>query len=366
MLRTLEAQTYNMSIKHYFSAFILLFYAHIATAQLQEPVAPGRPDNLNQAQVDQLLAQSAMNFDGFRFDNKRFDFINFEKGSFRGTTFYKSTLNDGISRRKASDPDKLDFESTYFYMCKLNRVNFAHWKFLNTTFFADSITDGTFKYCPFTDVKFYSDYIGKMKFNNGSMVPFKNVQFYSCRLDGGGFDSVKMIGGAFSAKCQLSNVGFNAVEFNATNFIRHAALGVNTFNNGCRFSNVKFISATLDGAAFGTSGGTTWFENVRFENIQWNTATAYISFNGSCLFIGAATNIQSVNFATSVFNSAIFGEKNAPYKMPVRRCNFASCTFNGPVIFYNCNFENTTFPAEAVLKAAGVKFIDCLFAPYNS
>lgn len=102
------------------------FISQIDSTPSRFQTIPGRPDNLSQAVVDELLANGEMNFDGFRFDNKRMDFINFNKGSFRGTTFNNTVLNDGVARRKNPEPDKFDFEDANFFKSKLQRVAFSH------------------------------------------------------------------------------------------------------------------------------------------------------------------------------------------------------------------------------------------------
>lgn len=327
---------------------------------------PGRPDNLTQAQVDQLLANGTMNFDGFRFDNKRMDFINFDKGSFRGTTFYNCVLNDGIARRKTAEPDRLDFEDANIIATKLKRVSFSNWKFLRTMFQADSITDAEFKNCAFTENKFYSSSIIRVKFNNGLRIPFDNGQFYATAIDGCTIDSIKFNGGAFNSEVKFISTNFTAVEFFNVNFMKVGSLNAVKFTGACSFRNVKLRSSNMESVILGEVAGGMWISKLSFENTMWRNGLATASFNDSCTFTGQAALLQNVNFTTSTFNSASFGVPGASYKLPVKLCRFNNCTFNGPVTFYNCNLEGTTFPAEAVLQAAGVRFINCLFAPYNS
>lgn len=340
---------------------ITVFTVH---AQLTFPV-PGRPDNLSQAQVDQLLANGEINFDGLRFDNKRMEFINFDKGSFRGTTFYICTLNDGIARRKMAEPDKLDFEDANFIATKLKRVSFSNWKFLRTTFLADSITDAEFKNCMFTENKFYSLYLSKVKFNNGLRMAFENVQFYASAIEGCTIDSIKFNGGAFSSEVKFTSTNFNAVEFFNVNFMKVASLSPVKFTGACSFRNVKLKSAVMESLILGDAPAGMWISKLSFENTIWRNGMATASFNDSCTFTGQAAQLQNINFTTSFFNSAVFGVQNAVYKLPVKLCRFINCTF-GPVTFFNCDLEGTTFPPVTVLQAAGVRFINCLNAPYNS
>ena len=327
---------------------------------------PGRPDSFTQGQVDQLLANGNMNFDGIRFDNKRMEFINFDKGSFRGTTFYNTILNDGVARRKNAEPDRFDFEDANFYVNKLKRVRLNYWKFLRTLFNGDSITDGTFKYCSFTDSKFYNAYIINNRFTGSAATVFNNIEFYSCTLKDNFFDSIKFNGGALLGEVKFITNYFNNVEFFNTNFIRSGTLNPVKFTAACSFKNVKIKSCSLDGVVLGEAPAGMWIENTTFENANWRNGKATASFNENCSFTGAVGNLQNIDFTTSTFNSFIFGQQPANYKLPIKMCRFNNCTFNGPVIFYNCNLEGTIFPAVSVLQAANVKFINCLNAPYVS
>jgi uncharacterized protein YjbI with pentapeptide repeats len=347
------------------SVFCLQFFFP-AQAQLTSFPIPGRPDNLTQGQVDQLLANGQMNFDGLRFDNKRMEFINFDKGSFRGTTFYNTILNDGIARRKSAEPDRFDFEDANIYLSKLKRVSFFNWKFLRTMFQGDSITDATFKYCSFIENKIYNSYLLNVKFNNGSRTSLNNMQIYTSTLEGNRFDSLRFNGGAFGAMVNFKSSVFNEMEFFNVNFMKVGSQEPVKFSAGCSFQNVKFTSSTLEGVVFGEPQTSSWLANVTFDNIIWRNGSAKASFNENCLFKGPATLLQNINFTSSVFNGISFGIQNASYKLDIKQCQFNNCVFNSAITFYNCNLANSTFPSTSILQAAGVKFINCLNAPYNS
>ncbi len=353
-------------MKQLILSFCFLMSAFFTVHAQYTFIVPGRPDNLTQAQVDQLLANGQMNFDGLQFRDKRMEFINFDKGSFRGTTFYASILNDGIARRKTAEPDRFDFEDANIIATKLKRVSFSNWKFLRTMFQADSITDGEFKNCAFTDNKFYSSYIIRVKFNNGLRIPFENIQFYATTIDGCTVDSIKFNGGAFASEVKFKSTNFSAVEFFNVNFMKVSTLSPVKFTEACSFRNVKLRSCVMESVVLGEAPSGMWISKLNFENTTWRNGLATASFNDSCTFTGQAALLQNVNFTTSTFNSASFGLPGAAYKLPVKLCRFINCTFNGAVTFYNCNLEGTTFPAVAILQAAGVRFINCLFAPYNS
>lgn len=336
-----------------------------ATAQLTF-IIPGRPDALIQAEVDKLLANGEMNFDGLQFKDKRMEFMNFDKGSFRGTTFYNCILNDGVARRNIAQPDRFDLEDANILVSKLKRVSFFNWKFLRTVFQADSITDGEFKNCAFTENKFLASTIIKVKFNNGLRIPFENVQFNATLVDGCTIDSIKFNGGAFGSDVKFVSTNFSAVEFFNMPFLKVSSFNPVKFTGGCSFRNVKIRAANMESVILGEAPAGMWISRLSFENTVWRNGSATASFNDSCTFTGQAALLQNINFTTSTFNSAVFGVQSAAYKLPVKQCRFNTCTFNGPVVFYNCNLEGTTFPEITVLQAAGVKFINCLFAPYNS
>lgn len=347
------------------SIILLLFFITKIQGQLTAEI-PGRPDNLTQSQVDQLLADGHMNFDGLRFDNKRMEFINFDKGSFRGTTFNGTILNDGVARRKSPDLERFDFESTNFYICKLKRVEFSNWKFIKTTFQGDSIVDGKFTNCVFSNTRFYNSILKKLRFEANSQTVFENNEFYTTVLEGNYFNNIEFKGGAFG-----TNVVFNSCNFYNVNFINVKFLKVDraspvNFNAGCYFDNVKFTSVDFNAVNLGDKNTPTWLQNVSFINAVWRNGSTNSSFNEKCNFRGAATVLQNVDFTNSTFNDITFGEENANYKLTVKQCRFANCNFIGKTIFYNCNLENSTFPPVADMQTAGVKFIKCTNAPYNS
>jgi uncharacterized protein YjbI with pentapeptide repeats len=344
---------------------ITYFFSFTINAQLKPFPIPGRPDNLTQGNIDQLLANGQINFDGLRFDNKRMEFINFDKGSFRGTTFYNTILNDGVARRKIAEPDRFDFEDTNIYLSKLKRVNFSNWKFLRTVFQGDSITDSDFKYCFFNDTKFYNSYLIRVKFKNNIETTLYNNQFYSCILDGNRFEGVKFNGGSF-CDVNFKSAVFNEVDFFNVNFMKVGILNPVKFSAGCSIQNTKFTSCTLVNVIFGSQETNTRFSNVTFDNIIWTNGSVIGSFNDNCVFKGPATLLQNVNFMNSTFNGINFGILNVNYKITIKQCQFNNCVFNSPITFYNCNLENSTFPSVSILQASGVKFINCLYAPYNS
>lgn len=327
---------------------------------------PGRPDNLSQAVVDELLANGEMNFDGLRFDNKRMDFINFNKGSFRGTTFNNTVLNDGVARRKNPEPDKFDFEDANFFRSKLKRVTFSHWKFIRSAFQADSVSDAKFYNCVFNASKFQSCFFNNVNFNNGLQNAVVNSHFYTCLFDGCKFDSVRFEGGVFTSSSRFSSTTFKTVRFFNVNFGKVSPSSGTTFTGGSHFDDAQFISSNLEGAVLGEANQSIWFQNVGFDNVNWRHASVNASFNARCMIKGAATILNNTDFTTSVFNDVVFGVQNAPYMLKIKQCKFDNCQFLGNAIFYNCDLENSTFPPRQVLEDAGVRFVNCLNAPYNS
>ena len=137
-------------------SIFLILDSRVLHAQLSAPPIPGRPDNLTQADVDRLLANGNLNFDGLRFENKRMEFINFDKGSFRGTTFYNTKLDMGVARRKTAFPDRFDFEDANFIVSRLKDVHLSHWKFTRVVLQADSVVNSSFTTCPFSAIKAYA------------------------------------------------------------------------------------------------------------------------------------------------------------------------------------------------------------------
>lgn len=333
-----------------------------SAAQLTANI-PGRPDNLSQAQVDMLLGNGEMNFDGFRFDNKRMDYINFAKGSFRGTTFYNTVLDFGVARRTAPEPDRFDFEEANIYLSKLKNTYFAYWKFTRAVFQADSIVDAVLSRCSFTDTKFYNTKFIRTRFNNGLGQVLNGTQFFSCTFEGGRFDSLKLTGGAINVDTRFRGTVFNEAEI-ANTLISKVGNFAPVFE-ACSFINTKFSSVTLTGVTFDLPALKTAFQNVAFNNVNWTGGTVHAAFMEPCIFTGPSSRLQNIDFASSVFNNTVFGAVNATYKLPIRQCNFTACTFNGAT-FYHCNLENSVFPPVADLQAAGVRFYNCLNAPYNS
>lgn len=346
-----------------FCLFAALCCGHKASGQLRGFPIPGRPDNLTQAQVDLLLGNGEMNFDGFRFDNKRMDYINFAKGSFRGTTFYNTVLDYGVARRKTPEPGKFDFEDANIYLCRLKNTHFAYWNFSHAVFQGDSITDASLLGCTFTDAKFYNTYFVRTRFNNSLKNTLHNAQFFTCTFDGGRFDSLKLVDGAINVNTRFKGTVFNEVELSGT-LISRIGTEAPVFE-ACTFINSKFTSVTLTGVIFDLPALKTNFQNVLFNNVVWTGGRVNAVFSTPTRFIGPSARLQGVDFATSVFNDMVFGVQNVAYKIPIRQCIFTACTFNG-TIFYNCNFEACVFPPVADLQGAGVKFINCTNAPYNS
>lgn len=318
-----------------------------------------KDESLNQKEIDQLLSQNALNFNGLKFVSKRFDFADFSDGAYRGTLFSNCNLTNisGISDKIVNE---YQFTETKFEAGINNKWLFKFWKFDSFIFinmlienpkFYDCIFYSTsdngivnFNNTTFKNALFDFTNEGYMKLNGINKTTFesctfKNIKFYTTTH----FES-KYI------NCVFNNGLFQGVSFSNT------PLPPNRIQGGL-FKDMKFVGGDLSRLIIEPYGSKTLIDNTEFVNVILNNADINAWFLNNTKIYGL-TNYSSINFRNSIFENTTFGAATPTSPLAnFKNCNFSNCEFRENVKFINCDLTGAIFPSPT---PTNIQFINCI------
>lgn len=318
-----------------------------------------KDETLSQKEIDQLLAQNALEFNGLKFVNKRFDFADFSDGAYKGTYFLNCNLTNisGVSDKTSTE---YQFTETKFETGTNNKWLFKYWKF-DTFMFFNMIIDNA----KFYDCIFYST-------SDNGIVNINNTTIKNTLFDftNDGYIKLNSIGKSSFESCNFKNIKFyTTVHFESKyeNCVFNGGLfqGV-SFNNSqvppSRFKggilrDLKIIGGDFSRIIIEQHGmSKTMIDNTEFVNVFLNNADINAWFMNNSKIYGLG-NYSSINFKNSIFENTTFGSDTpATYKANFRNCNFTGCDFRENVKFVNCDLNGATFPASI----PNVQFINCI------
>jgi len=330
-----------------------------------DPVAE-RVDSLNQKELDQLLASRSLNFDGFVFLEKRFDYVNLALGSFRGTKFTKSVLSYATFLKKSIDADKYDLDGTKIEDSDNSNLSFSFCRFRDLIIFRTNLSQIKLNNCFIEGGNFNSSTID-IAFNNELLTEggeIKGVQVFKSTFKGT-ISDVKFTQNTFTGT-DFSACTFTKAGFKGNTFSPFGADAQTSFND-CNFTDCSFDGDTFTKIKIGGSSNRE-MSGVKFKSVKLDGATIDTHFTNNCLFVDglSRSSMQNVDFASSTFEATQFGNETSLNKMNCKGSVFSTSVFLRDVVFHNCDLTNAKFPTVTVLQDAGVRFISCIKAPYNS
>ena len=321
-----------------------------------------RTDNYTQKELDFLIANGDYCFDGFMFDNKRFDYLDFEKGSFRGTIFDNCFLDNAIVSRTGFNNTEYDFTKTQIKNSTQNNLFFSYWKFDENTFFKVTFNQSTFENCKFDETSFNQSNFTNVTFKNNLDGYLNNFNSLLSSFQGCTFDATKIYSGVMWGNTFTSST-FKNCEIKWTGLINYGSTP--TKIEVCNFNGGKFHAGNQSNIIIEHPAGYTEFVGVEFSSINWRNARIKAWFRDNCTF-SYGSNLENINWLNSIFENISFNSNNPPTSVNMKNSDFSSVDFRSNVVFYNCDFDGSTFPSISELQNAGVKFFNCTYAPYDN
>lgn len=331
---------------------------------LNQIVFDGKVDSLDQRDIDLLLAQKALNFNGLRFDDKRFDFADFSSGSYRGTFFNNCNLSNIVALNDSHENkynSKHNFNQTEIKKGINKNQLFVFWSFNNSFFYKTLIEKSKFDNCIFIGkrdglVNFHTVTIKNSSFSNSKEGQLNGITLAFTRFESCRFDDIKFYDSVhFDSEyinCNFYGGLFQDLSFSPT--MKNKIIG-GYFNNlqirNCDFSEIiidkiglvhpKLKSVQIEGAYFSSAKIDAWFEDCHINSLYQNG------------------DFNSVDFSTSIIENTVFGLKDSYSLFQMKKCDFSKVEFRNSVKFIKCDLTGSTWPSNI----SSVKFIDCVGNP---
>lgn len=325
-----------------------------------------RKDIYTQLDVDKMIARGRYVLNGFRFENKNFSYTDFIKGSFRGTDFINSNIDYSIAKEDQIDIEDNRFEETYFgnYTDPIDNLYFSFWVFPKTFFDSLSIRKSEFSNSILQDVSFRNVKLEQVSFVNKQEGYIDNLSSINTNFSQVEFESTK-INSSYFFGTTFSGCTFKNFEFISASL--KSSRGFENKIEASNFLNGSFFSGSMQEIKIYDPVSHSTFSRIEFIHPNLYKATIKAWFKDGVKFYGRrSTNMDNINWMTSIFENTEFGTLNSTIKIKIRNNNFSKVEFRDGVTFFNCDLTNSIFPSVQDLKNAGVKFIDCNNAPYNN
>lgn len=319
-----------------------------------------KSDLLNQKEVDLLLAQSDLNFDGLVFNDKKFDFSNFNLGSYRGTKFLKCNLSNVVAIRPAIGA-QADFEYTTISEGITENITFQNWKFIKSAFFKTQLNDVIFNDCILTGgsavVTFNQAKLFGARFTNSQQGYFKEIAQYQTEHVSSRFENVKFYQ-CVSWGNIYQNCSFFDCEWRGSSMLPYGNIKGKIL--GGFFKNLEIYSGDYSDIQILKNGlSYPEFTDLNITFSKFRNAVIDAWFKNSLTIIAPGGDYSNIDFKTSIFEAGIFGNSDMYTNMNMRNCDFSQCEFRGNVTFTKCDLNGAKFPSDL----SKITFTDCIGRP---
>lgn len=319
-----------------------------------------KSDLLNQKEVDLLLSQSDLNFDGLVFNDKKFDFSNFNLGSYRGTKFLKCNLSN-VTAIRPSIGTQTDFEYTTISEGVTENMTFQNWKFIQSIFFKTTLNNIIFNDCILTGgsgvVTFNQAKLFGARFTNSQQGYFKEIAQNQTEHVSSRFENVKFYQ-CVSWGNIYQNCSFFDCEWRGSAMLPYG--GIKGKILGGFFKNLVIYSGDYSDIQILKNGlSYPEFTDLNITFSKFRNAVIDAWFKTSLTIIAPGGDYSYIDFKTSIFEAGIFGNSNMNTNMNMQNCDFSKCDFRGNVTFTKCDLRGATFPSDL----SRITFIDCIGRP---
>lgn len=310
-----------------------------------------------QKDAEMLAGGGLYSFDGMKLVNLNLSYLDFAKGSHRGTFYSGVNLRNSIGVKKALGESDNDLTSTTFGTgTKLINTRFRNWRiqdswFTGCTIDSSSLVNTIMENTTFTDVTLKNTTITHNRESFWNNVLFKGRSV----SDGLVIDKGRLFNTSF-AGMTMTNSRITNSNINSWRCTGSTANPVKFI--GMRFDsdsilNMNLVSTTLAGTD--SINNLSVFENCYLSTLNFQTCQIGAEFTNTKWKLGYVVN---THFLKSVFNRLqVTGGADPSQQVVFNNCNFSRSRFDGEVVFTYCNFTNCRWPAGP--KPANVQFVNC-------